>query len=262
MCQCTPDGFSWAGCHGNSHTEGETPLCVTVTPFCFLQAECKKRTASRSKDQKISPAPLTDPPAPLQHLCSPSPQDTPPTLAPSPAAIISSSSAPPHRLFAPPVSGNSCSGTTVLSTRGICLAPPPAVLTDQRTAMSTSGPSVDFFNAHDNTTHRFQPTASQHSPTSIQPSPAHKVTSGSTPRKPSEPPLGQKKRVRIEEQLSGKNEHHAGGGDTVGGSVETVGGASGVLVEGKRVRKPSQRARALQEEAQAKVRAPPSDCVC
>lgn len=126
--------------------------------------------------------------------------------------------------------------------------------------MSTSAPSVDFFNGHDYATHRFQPTASQHSPTSIQP--AHKVTSGSTPKKSSKPPLGQKKTVWVEEQLSVKNEHHAGGGDTVGGSVETVGGASGVVLEGKRVRKPSQRARALQEEAQAKVRAPLSDlCV-
>lgn len=215
---------------------GETASCVTVTPFCFFQAECKKRTASRSKVQKILPAPL-------QHLCSTSPHDTPPTLAPPSAAIISSSSAPPHRLFAPPVSDNSCSGTTVLSTRGICLAPPPAVLTNPPTAMSTSGPSVDFFNSHDYATHHFQP------------SPAHKVISGSTPKIPSKPPLGQKKRVRLEEQLSLKNEHHAGGGDTVGG-------ASGVVLKGKHVQKPSQRAPALQEEAQAKVRAPPSHCVC
>lgn len=116
--------------------------------------------------------------------------------------------------------------------------------------MSTSGPSSHVYAAH-----HFQPTASQHSPTSNQPSPAHKVSSGSTTKRPSE-------RVRVEGQLIVKNEHHAGGRDTVGASVETVGGASGVVLEGKRVQKLSQRARALQEEAQAKVRAPPSDCVC
>lgn len=235
-------------------------MCVTVTPFCFFQAERKKRAASCSNVQKILPDPA--PPAPLQNLCSPSPEETPPTLALPLAAIISSSSAPPHRLFAPPVSGNSCSGTTVLSTQGICLAPPPSVLTDQRTAMSSSGPPIDLFNNHDCSIHRFQPTASQHDPTSIQPCPAHEVTFGSDPKKPSKPSLGWKKRVRVEERLSVKNEHYAGGGDAVGGLVETVGGASGVVLEGKRVRKPSQRARALQDEAQAKVRVPPSDCVC
>lgn len=128
--------------------------------------------------------------------------------------------------------------------------------------MSTSGPLNDSFKDHDYAAHRFQPAASQHGPTSIQPCPAHKVTSGSTPKVPSKPPVRRKKRVRLEEQLSVKNEHHAGGGDTVGGSVGTVGGTSGVVLEGKRVRKPSQRAQALQEEAQAKVSAPPSDCVC
>lgn len=134
------------------------------------------------------------------------------------------------------------------------MAPPPSGLTDQRTAMSISGPPVELFNNHS-----FQPTASQHDPTSIQPCPVLKVTSGSDPKKPSP---GWKERLRVEEQLNVKNEHYAGGGDAVGGSVETVGRASGVVLEGKRVRKPSQRAQALQEEAQAKVRASPSDCVC
>lgn len=134
------------------------------------------------------------------------------------------------------------------------MALPPSVLTDQRTAMSTSAPPNDSFNDSDYATHHFQPATSQHGPTSIQPCPAHKVTSGSTPKEPSKPPLGREKKVQVEEQLNVKNEHHAGGGDTVGG-------ASGVVLEGKRVRKPSQRARALQEEAQAKVRAPPLDCV-
>lgn len=53
------------------------------------------------------------------------------------------------------------------------------------------------------------------------------------------------------------------GEQCVGGTGDSVGGAgTGVIQEGKRVRKPSQKARALQETSKAKVRPASSSSLC
>lgn len=189
----------------------------------------------RPRLAEIVSSPLTK-----TNLAPPSAQETTPT--------------PPPGLNDPPVSVNSfplpqntippSSDRTVSSTQNLCLALPPSISTGQHTASSTSSLPVPFHNDHDY-------TPSQPSSAPKQPNPKC-CKSDSAPNKPPKAPFRGRKRGRGEEQqsvTSSQDDQCVGGtGDAVGGTV------TGVIQEGKRIRKPSQRAKALQEATQAKVR--------
>lgn len=206
--------------------------------FLSFQAKSKKNAASSPRKKVEIPntncaphAPQTAPHAPLP--------------AAPPAAVVSSA---PLRL--PPVSVNS--DTTVSSTQNPSVAPPPSILTNQHAASSTSSMRVGFSSDHDYSLRNIDSASGL-------PSPASSCISDHNPKKSSKAPLRGRKRARVEEPLrmtsSQDDQCVDGAGDAVGGACNTLGGAStGVAVEGKRIQKPSQRARTLQEAAQNKVR--------
>ncbi|KAM9360728.1 snRNA-activating protein complex subunit 4 [Symphorus nematophorus] len=248
-----------------------SPKAKALQEATEAKAEAKKKSAlsPRKRLQIQNCLPQTVLPLPRQEDQTPQlttppavPQLTTPTAAPQrppPAAVISSeapSSLLEQQTTPPPISVNSSpTDTTMSSTQNLDLAPPPSLPTDQNTASSTSSQPTLFYNDHD--------YASSYSDSSQQ-SPAHKQTNrrrpkpDPAPKKPSKAPTTGRKRGREEEQpreTSSQDEAESVGrtGDTVGGAGDAV--SVGLTQEGKRIRKPSMRARALQEAAQQKAEA-------
>ncbi|XP_076587672.1 snRNA-activating protein complex subunit 4 [Chaetodon auriga] len=241
------------------------------------RAEAKKKAASSPPTKaQIQNAnfPQTVVPVPTQQVCTAPDQLAPQSPQWTPAAIVSSAltkteassllsaqelSSPPLGLDIPPVSVSSSplsqNATPAHSNRTVSTMQNHSEVlpTIQHTTSSTPAP---FHNDHDYTFLKFSPTPGQHGSDSLQPSPTPKqqkpkhYKADSSPNKsPKAPPRG-RKRARKEEQpgvTSGQDDQCVDGtGDVVGGT------GTGATQEGKRVRKPSQKARALQEATQAK----------
>lgn len=195
----------------------------------------------------VPPAPHTLPVPPLcgvpvsVNISSPSSSSGlcvyPRTLPGPDAAVMSSSCSPPSAptlslSITPADSTRACPDTNVLFTQNLCLATPHCVLGSQQTGTSTLSPAAPFHKDHDYT--------------------SCEGKSDFILSKPAKAPPQQKKQTGVEKNLCRTSSQ---AGQCAGGTRESVGGAAaGVAVEGKRTRKLSERARALQEAAQVKVR--------
>uniref|UniRef100_A0A8C4HJ65 Small nuclear RNA activating complex, polypeptide 4 n=1 Tax=Dicentrarchus labrax TaxID=13489 RepID=A0A8C4HJ65_DICLA len=252
-------------------------------------APSPRQKSQRSRLQTAVPVPpqpvCTAPVQPIPQT----PQWTPPPAAPQrppPATETEAPSlqeAPPLRLDVRPVSVNATPAFSDSLTR------PSSIPTNQCTAPSNSGLPAIFRKEHDYSFLNPAPAPNQSSPAPKQTKPRWRK-SGPAPKKTPRAPARGRKRGRgssQDEQYVGRADGTVGGADgtvggegeaslgeageapvggageaPVGGAGEAVGGAgeasvggavTGVIQEGKRVRKPSQRARALQEAAQVVV---------
>lgn len=113
------------------------------------------------------------------------------------------------------------------------LAPPPVAASSVGTAVAP--PPSALTNRHSSTSDQ---AAGDHT---------YGLTSGSAHNQPSK--ARRQKRAEEEED---EQQHHVTSSQE-GGSLGTVGGASAVVLDGRQVRKPTQRVRDLQEDLQAKV---------
>ncbi|XP_060894156.1 snRNA-activating protein complex subunit 4 isoform X2 [Labrus mixtus] len=158
-----------------------------------------------------------------------------------------------------PVSGNLSQDAfhegpdrSVSSTENITLTP------SKQTNQQTASPTVSILNEHTYSLLYPGPTPNQHGSNASKQSPS---PNKSKPRdsNPEKPPKKRKWECTEEKQSvtgSQDDQNVSRKVDAVGGNSESLSGTGlGVLQEGKRVRKPSQRAKALQESNQAKVEA-------
>ncbi|XP_035514091.1 LOW QUALITY PROTEIN: snRNA-activating protein complex subunit 4 [Morone saxatilis] len=226
------------------------------------KAEVEKKS-SPSPQQKSQRSRLQNAvPVPPQPVCTApvqpvprTPQWTPPPAAPATETEAHSVQEAPLGLDVGPVSLNAtpaCSDS---------LTPPSSLPTNQRTEPSASVLPAPFHKEHDYSFLNPAPAPSQSSPAPKQTKPRQRK-SVPAPKKTPRAPASGKKRGRgssQDERCVGRADGTVGGagGASVGGAGEaSVGGTvTCVIQEGKRVRKPSQRARALQEAAQVVVRA-------
>ncbi|XP_042372955.1 mucin-2-like, partial [Plectropomus leopardus] len=198
--------------------------------------------------QTVAPAPPQSVvPTPPQQICTVPiqlvPQTPPPSLPRPPPApptppgvrscslttVTPSPAAPPLRLSIPPATP-APSDRCVSSIQNLGLAPPPSRPTNQQTASSSSSLPA--------------PSPSDHNYTFLNLHPSMKLTPESAPKKPPKALPRRRKRGRGEEQLSLTSSQEDSG---------VNGAGAGVSQDGKRVRTPSQKARALQEaKAEAK----------
>ncbi|KAM7415453.1 hypothetical protein PAMA_017794 [Pampus argenteus] len=156
------------------------------------------------------------------------------TEAPSLSPPSGPTAAPPLTLNVPPVSVDSRTCSQVSSSQNLSVDSPTSVPTNQHAASSTSSLPNPFLCDHDY-------TVNNHYSTLIQPNPAPSVPDSAS-NQPIKAPSRGRKRGRGEEQQS-----------ETGDSMDRA--STSVIQDGKRVRKPSQKAKALQEATEAKVEA-------
>ncbi|XP_071328505.1 snRNA-activating protein complex subunit 4 isoform X3 [Trachinotus anak] len=204
------------------------------------KAKAKRKAApcpQKAQAQKKNCLPQTGVLSPPQQLCPASIQLVPQTPA---SSLTPPHTAPPSlRSNAPPVSVETQTTIPSSSGRNFILAPPTSLANQHSSNSSLHAP---LSSDHD------YPTPSQRSPAPKPKNPIH--CKSDTPLK------GQRrsrKRGRGEEQdrLTSCQQDQCAGrpGDTVGEA------RTGAVQEGKRVRKPSQKARELQEATEAKAEA-------
>ncbi|KAM7390947.1 hypothetical protein PAMP_021674 [Pampus punctatissimus] len=163
-----------------------------------------------------------------------SPRPPTKTEAPSLSSPSRPTAAPPLTLSVPSVSVDSRTCSQVSLSQNLSVAPPTSVPTNQHAASSTSSLPDSFLCDHDY-------TVINHYSTPIQPSPAPCVPVSASDQPFNAQSRG-RKRGRGEKQQSET-------GDSMDGA------STSVIQDGKRVRKPSQKAKALQEATEAKVEA-------
>nr|XP_020450672.1 snRNA-activating protein complex subunit 4 isoform X2 [Monopterus albus]XP_020450673.1 snRNA-activating protein complex subunit 4 isoform X2 [Monopterus albus] len=137
----------------------------------------------------------------------------------------------------------------VSETQNLHPAPPPSLPGSRHNVSSTSNLSGAVPRERDYTFINFSPTPSQQSSNSSHPSPAPNQPSPSycesdSNKPPPHQPRGRKRGRREEQTVVSSQDDQCGGGT-----------GTSVVQKEKRVRKPSQRARALQETLQAKAEA-------
>lgn len=190
--------------------------------------------------------------APAQKICTAPVQmfpQTPPAAPPRPPPPAPS----PLKLKVPLGSVSSSRNTTpASSTQSLRLAPPPSTPTNQHTSSSTAVlcRDHDYCDSGHNQSQDYTNSAKR-SPAPRQ-RPRHKTDS--TPkRSPKAPPTGSE---QVSEQVSSERLPSATSGQddqSVGRTGDVGGTATGVTVDGKRLRKPSLKARAALEALQEKV---------